>query len=120
VSREILFRILAALFVGASAYHAAAFFDPAFSQGGAPWRHAAFYGIDLLCAWFFLKRPLWFVFAFTVLTLETLRGHGSHAWMLWQTEKRLDWFSIVVIGTVLYAFLLLAQDAFGRGSRRSA
>jgi hypothetical protein len=77
VSREALFRILAVLFAGAAVYHAVAFFDPAFSDGGAHWRHAVFCAIDLLFAWYILRRPRWFLWAFGLLTLETLWSHGS-------------------------------------------
>ena len=111
MSRKNIFRIIAVLFIGAAIYHAAAFFAPAFSHGGAHWRHASFWVIDLLCAWYLLRRPRWFVAAFGVLTLETLCSHGAHAWMLWHTERRLDWLSFAVLIVVPFTLVLLIRDA---------
>ena len=115
MSREALFRIIAILFVLAATYHAVAFFQPAFVNGGSHWRHAVFTAIDLLCAWYLLRRPRWFVWAFGLLTLETLYGHGMHAWMWWHTEQRLDWLSFAVLLVVPLTLVLLIQD---RRSRR--
>ena len=114
MSRKSLFRIISILFVGAAVYHAAVFFHPAFRSGGAHWRHAVFFLIDLVCAWFLLKRPRWFVFAFGALTLETLYGHGMHAWMMWNTHGQIDWLSVCVLIVVPLTLALLIEDAMGR------
>jgi hypothetical protein len=114
VSQAALFRTLAVLIAGAAIYHAVAFFDPAFSGGGAHWRHAVFFAIDILCAWYILRRPRWFVWAFGLLTLETLWSHGSHAWRLWRGENRLDWLSFAVLIVVPSALALLMRDALDR------
>jgi uncharacterized membrane protein len=116
MSRESLFRVISILFVGASIYHAAVFFHPAFGVGGAHWRHAVFFLIDLVCAWFLLKRPAWFVFAFGALTLETLYGHGTHAWMMWRAEGQIDWLSIGVLIVVPLTMALLIENAMRRRS----
>ena len=120
MSRESLFRILAVLFVGAAVYHAVAFFHPAFSNGGAHWRHAFFYATDILCAWYILRRPPWFVLAFSLLTIQQLCSHGAHAWMLWRAEGRLDWLSFAVLIVVPCTLALLMRDALDRGSRPMA
>ncbi|MGA3136906.1 MAG: hypothetical protein ABSC88_13035 [Terracidiphilus sp.] len=117
MSRKNIFRIIAVLFIGAAMYHAAAFLVPAFSYGGAHWRHAAFCVIDLLCACYLLRRPRWFVAAFGVLTLETLCSHGAHAWMLWHTGRRLDWLSFAVLIVVPLTLVLLIRDALDLRSR---
>jgi hypothetical protein len=117
LSRQILFRIIAVLFLGAATYHAAAFLEPAFSNGGAHWRHATFCAIDLICAWYLLRRPTWFVWAFGVLTLETLYGHGMHAWIWWSTEGQLDWLSFAVLIAVPFTLASLIRDALDRRSR---
>jgi hypothetical protein len=41
------------------------------SDGGGHWRHADFVAIDLVCAWYLLHRPRWFVWVFGLLTVET-------------------------------------------------
>jgi hypothetical protein len=114
MSREALFRILAILFAVAAIYHAAVFFQLALSGGGASWRHAAFIGIDLVCAWYLVRRPRWFVWAFGLLTLETLYGHGRHAWMWWHAERRLDWLSFAVLVAVPVTLVLLIRDRRSR------
>ena len=120
MSRESLFRILAVLFVVAAAYHAVAFLEPASGIGGTHWRHGCFMAIDLLCAWLILRRPRWFVWAFGLLTLETLWSHGSHAWKLWRGDGLLDWLSFAVLIVVPFTLGLLIQDAFDRRSRPTA
>jgi hypothetical protein len=117
VSRESLFRILAVLSAGAAVYHAAAFFHPAFGDGGAHWRHAFFFAIDSLCAWYLISRPRWFVCAFGLLTLETLWSHGYYAWMLWRAAGRPDWLSFAVLIVVPCTLALLMRDALDRRSR---
>ena len=114
MSRKLLFRIISVLFVGAAVYHAAVFLHPAFRSGGAHWRHAVFFLIDLVCAWFLLKRPRWFVFAFGALTLETLYGHGMHAWMMWNTHGQIDWLSVCVLIVVPLTLALLIEDTLKR------
>jgi hypothetical protein len=110
VSRDALFRIIAILFAGAAIYHAAAIFQTAFGTGGAHWRHGVFCAIDLLSAWYMLRRPRWFVWAFGLLTLETLYGHGTHAWIWWRTEGRLDWLSFAVLVAVPLTLALLIRE----------
>jgi len=116
MSRAALFRIVAVLFAGAAVYHAVAFIDPAFSDGGAHWRHALFIAIDLLCAGFILRRPRWFVWAFGLVTLDTLWSHGSHALKLWRLDGRLDWLSFAVLVVVPWTQALLIRDALDRRS----
>ncbi len=114
MARSSLFRIISILFVAAAIYHAAVFFHPAFREDGAHWRHAVFFVIDLVCAWYLLKRPRWFVFVFGVLTLETLYGHGTHAWTMWQMHGQIDWLSAGVLVVVPTTLVLLIEDATGR------
>jgi hypothetical protein len=102
------------LFVGAAIYHAAVFFHPALGVGGAHWRHAIFFLVDLISAWFLLRRPRWFVVAFGALTLETLYGHGTHAWMMWHRNAQIDWLSIGVLIVVPMTLALLIEDAMER------
>jgi len=120
MSRESLFRILAVLFFGAAGYHALAFFEPAFGNGGAHRRHAAFCGIDILFACYLMRRPKWLVWAFGVLTIEALWSHGTHAWRLWREQGRLDWLSFAVLIVVPCAQALLTRDALDRRASSSA
>jgi hypothetical protein len=114
VSYKTLFRMIAVLFVGAAIYHAVAFLEPALIAGGAHWRHATFCAIDILCAWYILRRPQWFVVAFAILTLQQICSHGARAWMLWHTERRLDWLSFAVLVVVPCILALLIADGIER------
>jgi hypothetical protein len=114
VSYKTIFRIIAVLFIGAAIYHAVAFLEPAFIAGGSPWRHATFCGIDILCAWYILRRPLWFVVAFVVLTLQQIYSHGARAWIWWHTARRLDWLSFAVLVVVPCILTFLIADGIER------
>ena len=114
MSRETLFRIIAVLFVGAAIYHAVAIIEPGFGSGGTHWRHASFCAIDLLCAWYILQRPLWFVVAYAVLTLQQICSHGARAWIWWHTQLRLDWLSFAVLAVVPCTLALLIADGIER------
>jgi hypothetical protein len=114
MSRGTLFRIISILFVVAAIYHAVAFLDPAFIAGSSHWRHAVFCAIDLLCAWYLLRRPRWFVAAFAALTLQVLYSHGHHAWMMWHLQRRLDWLSFAVLAVVPWTLALLIADGIER------
>lgn len=115
--RETLFRIFAAASLAAAAYHVAVYVHPAFSPGGSPARHAVFAVIYAICAFLFLRRPLWFVFVFALVAAETVWSHGMHAWRLLQNEERFDWLSIAVVLLVPVALMFLLHDAWTR--RRS-
>ncbi len=114
MSREILFRIFAAVFLAAAAYHAAACLHPAFSLGGSSGRHAAFAVIDAMCALGLLCRPRWFVVVFGALTAETIWSHGKRAWILLETEQRFDWISLLAVLLVPCVLVFLVKDAIDR------
>ena len=117
MTRETLFRIFAAGSLAAAAYHVAAYVHPAFSFGGSPARHAVFAVIDSICAFLFLRRPLWFVFVFATVAAETVWSHGRLAWRLLQTEERYDWLSIAVVFLVPVVLVFLIKDAVDRRDR---
>jgi len=118
--REWLFRLIAVLLILAATYHAVGFLAPALGIPGVRWRHALFVSIDLLCAWYVLRRPLWFVAAFSLLALQQLYSHSTRAWVWWHMERRLDWVSILVIALTPLALVLLIKDAHDRRSRPKA
>ena len=114
MSREILFRIFAAVFLAAAGYHAAACLHPAFSLGGSLDRHAAFAVIYAMCALGLLWRPRWFVVVFGALTAETIWSHGKRAWILLETEQRIDWISLLAVLLVPCVLVFLIKDAIDR------
>ena len=103
--------------MAAAAYHVAAYVHPAFSTGGSPARHAVFAVIDTVCAYLFVRRPLWFVFVFAAVAAETVWSHGQHAWRLLQNEERYDWLSIAVVLLIPVVLAFLIKDAVDRRNR---
>ena len=114
MTRETLFRIFAAGSLAAAAYHVAVYVHPAFSSGGSPSRHAVFAIVDTICAWLFLRRPVWFVLVFAAVAAETVWSHALHAWRLLQSEERFDWPSIAVVFLVPVVLAFLIHDAWTR------
>lgn len=114
VTRETLFRIFAVSSLAAAAYHVAIYVHPAFSSGGSPARHAVFAVIDTICAYLFLRRPLWFVLVFAAVAAEAIWSHGRHAWQILQNEERYDWPSIAVVLLVPISLMFLVHDAWLR------
>ena len=115
LSRERCFRVLAVSAGLAAVFHAAAMASPAIARleyepTYPQWRHVAFIAIDASCAWLFLRRPAWFVWAYAVLTIQVLNGHGRGAWTIWATEGRVDWISVAVsIGAPVALWLLIVD-----------
>jgi multidrug transporter EmrE-like cation transporter len=101
VVREHLFRLCAVGALVAAMFHAAAMLSPAFARIEYPpgypiWRHVAFIGVNVTLAWLFLRRPIWLVWAFALLTLHILNGHGRGAWTMWVDQRRVLWISVFV------------------------
>jgi len=109
---------MSVLFILAAMYHAIGFLAPAFGLSGARLRHVLFVVIDALCAWYILRRPLWFVAGFTLLTFQQLYSHNARAWVWWHAGKRLDWISFIVIALIPVALALLFKDTCDRRSKR--
>jgi hypothetical protein len=100
-TREIIFRLAAVGAAPAAVFHAVAMLSPEIARveyepNYPMWRHIVFFLIDGVLAWLFLRRPLWLVWAYGVLTLQILNGHGRGAWRIWMDEHRVDWISVAV------------------------
>jgi hypothetical protein len=113
--RDLLFRVSAVGAVIAAMFHAAAMLSPAiarleYSPTYPAARHVVFIIIDLALGWLLLRRPRWLVWAFAVLTLQQLNGHGRGAWTLWTEHRRIDWISVVVSVFALAVLALLIID----------
>ncbi len=75
--REILFRVSAGIAVVAALFHAVTMLSPTvgaleYESTYPTWRHVVFIIIDAGLAWLLLRRPMWLVWAFAVLTLQIL------------------------------------------------
>jgi len=114
-TREAVFRGCAVLALAAAAFHAAAIASPGIARieydaTYPAWRHLLFIVIDITVAWLLLRRPRWFVWAFLVLTLQVLSGHGRGAWHHWVEQREVDWISVGVSLAAPAILLLLIID----------
>ena len=87
-----------------------AFGTAAYSPTYPAWRHVVFVVIDATAAWLFLRRPLWFVWAFGVLTLQVLYSHGGSAWANWERNARIAWIDAAALIAIPLALGLLVDD----------
>ncbi len=104
---QLTFRLLAAAFMCAGAYHLLAM------ANGAPEervRHATFALIDVLVGVLMVRRPPGFAIAFALLCGQQLASHGA-ALAQSLREGHVDVISIVVVVTMPAALALLLIDA---------
>jgi hypothetical protein len=109
-NNETPFRIFAGCIALAAVYHLVGLFMPAISPHTPAWRHALFVGINLVAAWLMLRRPSWFCFAFAVLTLQQLYGHGGKLLRTWRGEGHVEWISLIVIIVMPIMAAMLFRD----------
>lgn len=120
-TRAALFRGCAVLAIAAAAFHAAAMASPGIARieydpTYPTWRHVLFIVIDVTAAALLLRRPPWFVWAYAVLTLQVLNGHGRGAWHRWVEQREVDWISV---GVSLAAPAILFLLFIDRRDRRT-
>ena len=104
-------RIGAVLFMGAAAYHVLGLVRPDLAVPSPPWRHALFVAINAGLAAALVARVRGLVFIILALTLQQIYSHGTYAWQVWVTERRLDWASVVVLlGLPALLLAVAAED----------
>lgn len=108
------FTVLALAFLVAAGYHAVAAVAPAIGIGGQRWRHVLFVAINLLTAWYLLRRPRWLLPAFLALIAQQVHSHGGGLVRLWRTQHRVDWVSALVLATFAAALALVLREAWAR------
>lgn len=114
-SRDFFFRVFSLASAISAAFHAAAIVSETVSRlEYAPsypiWRHLLFVVIDTSCASLFLRRPRWFVWAFFLLALQILNGHGLVVWTQLAERRPVDWLSVAVTLYAPIALWLLVID----------
>jgi hypothetical protein len=100
-----IFFIAALLTIVTSFYH---LYYACTTTGNIMTRHIVFIFICLLLAFFFLKRPSYFVFLFFLLSLQQLYSHGSRL-ISYFSERKIDWISagiIIIMPFLLYLLIL--------------
>lgn len=114
-TRAVVFPVCALCAVAAAAFHAAAMASPAvarieYESTYPAWRHVLFIVIDVAAARLLLIRQPWFVWAYAVLTIQVLNGHGRGAWQLWVDHQRFDWISAAISLAAPAILVLLLVD----------
>ncbi len=80
-----IFIAFAVLAFAAMLYHTIGAVQP--FDATPAWRHMVFIAICTICIYGLLKRPQWFAWFFSVLTVQQLYSHGSHFIKLLQENK---------------------------------
>jgi len=109
------FRLMAAGFAAAALYHLTALTIPAFARVSySPtypvWRHLTFILVDGSAAYFMLRRLPWFIWAYLVLTIQVLQGHGLRLWQVWFGQHRIQWIDLITVLGTLLGLLFLYWD----------
>lgn len=107
-SLKVAFQIYAGLSILVGCFHLIGIFYPLNSSPA--WRHALFVGINLFCAYGFLKRPRFFVYFFFLLLLQQIYSHGGSAVAMWTQHHIISWFDLAVVLFMSLAFVLLVID----------
>lgn len=104
---QVLFTAFALLAFAAMVYHIVGSIKP-FDTTPA-WRHALFIGINIICIYGLLKRPVWFTWFWALLTIQQLYSHGSHFVRL-LSEGEFVWIDFGVLILMPVIFILLMVD----------
>jgi hypothetical protein len=118
-TRDSLFRACA---IGAwlpTLFHTVSIFSPTVASLEYPpsypvWRHLVLIAIGVSSVWLFQRRPWWLVWAYGVLTVQTVNGHGRAIWRFWQERGAIDWISIAACLAIPLVLLLLVIDRLER------
>ena len=103
---QVLFIVFALLALAATVYPAIGSIKP--FDATPAWRHILFVGINIICIYGLLKRPYWFIWFWTLLTLQQLCSHGSHFVRL-LSENKFTWidFGVLVLMPVIFILMLI-------------
>ncbi len=104
---QILFIAFALLALAAMIYHFIGVIT-AFDNTPA-WRHILFIGIIIICIYGLLKRPVWFIWFWAILTLQQFYSHGAH-FIRFLTENNFVWIDFGVLLLMPSIFILLLID----------
>lgn len=106
-AKKFSFVLFALLAFAAALYHIYGAIKP-FDSTSA-WRHILFIGINIICMYGLLKRPVWFVLLFGILTLQQLYSHGLHFITLLKKGEFI-WIDFCVLLLLPLIFVLLLID----------
>lgn len=116
MSRQTVFAVLSFLAILVGGYH---LFGLIYKLDSSPgWRHALFTLISIFCAFGFLKRPTYFIYAFVVLSAQQYFSHGSSLLLEWFEYSRVDWISLILLVAYPNIIALLVVDFKSRTRKR--
>lgn len=104
---QILFIVFALLAAAAMIYHIIGAIKP--FDATPAWRHILFIGINIICIYGLVKRPVWFTWFWLLLTLQQLYSHGSHFFRL-LGEDKFTWIDFGVLLLMPLILILLLTD----------
>ena len=111
-----LFVIAAILFAGAALFHLYGLVTSLSDMKLAAF-HGAFVVIDPATAFFLVRRPGWFPYAFAVLTVQQIYSHGMDALNAWRNSGNIDIVSLFIVVFMPALLALLIYDAVNRKSQ---
>ena len=102
---RIIFIVFAIMFGTTAMYHFGAVFFKL--NDSTQLRNIVFVVINLVCIYGVLKRPLWFIYFFSVLFIQQSYSHGISLFVTYKSGK-MDWISILdlVLLPVILFFLI--------------
>lgn len=107
-SKDISFKIYAALSLITAIYHLTGIFFKI--DNANPSRHIVFLIISLLCIYGFLKRPKLYIYFFVAISIQQYYSHGSYFLNLWNTKREIHWISLAIFILLPIATWLLISD----------
>jgi hypothetical protein len=107
-------------FAVAALYHGTALAVPSFAKAAYPadyplWRHVVFIVVDGAGAYLFLKRPVWLIWPYLLLTVQVLQGHGVRLVRTWTQMHQIQWVDVITVAGILLGLGLLLMDRPMRG-----
>ena len=109
-TRNILFKILAALAGMANIYHLVGLF---YKVDESPvMRHFLFVVINIFCVYGFLKRPKYFIGFLSLVCIQQFYSHGSYMINLWLQTKQIHWISVLVLLILPISLFCLIEDYY--------
>jgi hypothetical protein len=112
---RMLLRLASAGAVIAALVHVIALASPSFNESTYSstypwWRHVVFIGVNVTLAWLLPDPPSWFVWPYSLLTVQVLNSHGFSGLPEWQQTGRVHWVDVVaVIGVPLLLAVLVVE-----------
>ena len=115
----IVFQALAAVFLGAAVFHLLGLVAPDRVSPEPRWRHAAYFCLDLVNAFYIRRHPKWQVALLWVLAADQVCSHGEVAYEAWTRAGRIEWISIGALIFMPLTLFVVTTNGLRRRARRA-